>query len=422
MLFAVLSSRCGFPSNEPVCLAGKRFAPSVSYFLNGGKNLRWHSRHGVLLICANRSIPSHFRSSALSIMSYYAFRPAGLRADINSYSDFPSLSGGPRASSQQQQQQPAQQTQAQQPQATINSTPNSTSWNSNAIRQPSTIQQRPQSSQQSQQRAPSAALSQHSIDQYDTSRILPSSQPPLGERAAGGDDFPPLGGHTNGDNATSQAHTQSNGFASSAGFASPAVQSARANSQQHQDLPIREASGSLPQQQQQRQTNAAQTNSSLTSTLPQHPAPPQSQPRTKKYADMTEIEKWGLQGLIAAFESRKQSDTNNGGGVDETLPPAMRSAVIMGHDLNSLGMDLDSPDPLYPTFTPFQAIGASGSTTLDFHERLVVPAFELPSAYTVTNVPPLSSRMAAFSDGTLPSFPLIPTSRIASLPTKALRH
>ena len=33
------------------------------------------------------------------------------------------------------------------------------------------------------------------------------------------------------------------------------------------------------------------------------------------------------------------------------------------------------------------------------NDRYVIPDFTLPAAYTVTNVPPLSSRVNAFSDG-----------------------
>ena len=112
---------------------------------------------------------------------------------------------------------------------------------------------------------------------------------------------------------------------------------------------------------------------------------------------MTENEKWGLPGLMAALEARRQAE--GGGQVDDSLPATLRSSVIMGHDLNSLGMDLDSPEPLYPTFSPFQAVGSSGSTSFDFHERHIVPDFTVPNAYTVTNVPPLSGRMSAFADG-----------------------
>ena len=75
----------------------------------------------------------------------------------------------------------------------------------------------------------------------------------------------------------------------------------------------------------------------------------------------------------------------------------------MGHDLSSLGMDLDSTEPLYPTFHPFQAPGSTGSS-FDYHDRHIIPDFTLPAAYTVTNVPPLSSRMGAFSDGSFAPF------------------
>lgn len=116
----------------------------------------------------------------------------------------------------------------------------------------------------------------------------------------------------------------------------------------------------------------------------------------KKYGDMTENEQWGMMGLMAAFESRRQVES--GGQADETLPPALRNGVFLGQDLSTLGMDLDSPDPIGPTFTPFPNLTGSGSQ-FDFHDRHMVPDFTLPSAYTVTNVPPLNSRMSAFSDG-----------------------
>ena len=280
-----------------------------------------------------------------------------LKADINSFSDFPSLSGGPR---------PQQ------------SSSNAGGWNSSTIRQPSTQQQ--SQGQQSQQRAPSAAPSQQSLDQFDGQR----SQQAQADRAGSGDDFPPLGGPVNGD-----AFGQTNGVSS--GIGSPDLQQPRINGQQSQ-LPIGDSSSF--QQNQPPTTNQPssqpQRQPSQNGQLP--PAPS----GVKRYADMTENEKWGLPGLMAAFEARRQAE--GGGQVDDTLPPYMRSAVVMGHDLNSLGLDLDSSEPLYPTFTPFQAVGSSGST-FDFHERHMVPDFTLPSAYTVTNVPPLSSRMSAFADG-----------------------
>ena len=287
-------------------------------------------------------------------------------ADVDSDSDFPSLSG-PRSQQNHS---------------------NAAGWNSNAIRQPS-AQQQPLG-QQSQQRAPSAAPSQQSLDQFDTQR----SQPPsAADRAGSGDEFPPLGGQINGD-----AFGQSNGLSSAVG--SPDIQQPRMNGQQSQ-LPVREGNGAFPQNQ------ALLTNQYSSQPQPQPSQNGQQPPpsNVKRYADMTENEKWGLPGLLAAFEARRAAE--NGGPVDETLPPMMRSSVIMGHDLSTLGMDLDSSDPLHPTFTPFPAPNSSNSE-FNFHDRHMVPDFTLPSAYTVTNVPPLSSRMSAFADGNVPPPPLPP--------------
>ncbi|KAF2226819.1 hypothetical protein BDZ85DRAFT_191553 [Elsinoe ampelina] len=64
----------------------------------------------------------------------------------------------------------------------------------------------------------------------------------------------------------------------------------------------------------------------------------------------------------------------------------------MGQDLNSLGIDFESAEPLFPIFTtPFA----------DASSRPAIPDFSLPTAYSVHNVPPLSSRIANFSDETL---------------------
>lgn len=115
---------------------------------------------------------------------------------------------------------------------------------------------------------------------------------------------------------------------------------------------------------------------------------------------MTESEKYGLEGMMAAFEARRALEA--GQPVDDSLPPAVRNGLFLGQELNTLGMDLDSPDPIYPTFTPFPIPPERGSGTMfDFTERNVVPEFTLPTAYTVNNVPPLERRISAFSDGEL---------------------
>ncbi|TKA79067.1 hypothetical protein B0A55_02512 [Friedmanniomyces simplex] len=232
------------------------------------------------------------------------------------------------------------------------------------------------------------APSQNSIDQFDGQR---ASQPSV-ERTE--DAFPPLGGQLNGD------ALQSNGLGSS--IASPDSGPAQQNGQQAQ-LPIRNPSNTYQQQPQQAPIGSGQPASQPQQLQQQQSAPQNGQAppaNIKRYADMTEDEKYGLTGLLAAFEARRALEA--GQPVDDTLPPAMRNGVILGQDLSTLGMDLDSPDPIYPTFTPFPVPPERGSGSIfDFFERNVVPDFTLPSAYTVTNVPPLERRMGAFSDETL---------------------
>lgn len=284
-----------------------------------------------------------------------------MQADINSDSDFPSLSGGPR---------PTQSSAA------------AAGWNSNAIRQPSQSSQMP-----GQQRAPSTAPSQQSLDQFEGQQ---RAQPQPSERQQSGDEFPPLGGQVNGD-AMNQAQS---GFTSTLG--SPDMQHSRTNGQQTQ-LPIRDGNGSYAQQQPPQQPPIGppppQSQSQQT-PAPSNPAPPPS--NIKRYEDMTENEKWGIPGLMAAFEARRQMEI--GGPVDDSLPPEMRNGIMMGQDLDQLGMDLNQEGPLYTTFTPFPNGNMSGSS-YDYRDRYMVPDFHLPAGYTVNNVPPLPSRMSALSDG-----------------------
>lgn len=340
-------------------------------------------------------------------------------ADTKPTSDFPTLSGQPRQAA---------------PSSAV------AGWNSEVIRQGSGQQQqsqqpiqqsRAQQQQplQQQQRAPSAAPSQQSIDgQFDGQR----SQRPSDNRGTGGaEEFPPLGGgqQVNGD---AGGLVQSNGFGSSVASPDSSQPTVRAATNgQQTELSIRSASNAVFQQpppaQQQAPigsgqpappVQAHQSASTQQSIMPQQQQPvvPNGQqqvgkpattastalpPGVKRYADMTDSEKYGLTALSAAFEARRTLES--GGQPDQTLPPAMRNAVFLGQDLNSLGLDLDSPDPLYTTFTPFpSAAAANGGSSgqFDFHDRHMVPDFTLPNAYTVTNVPPLSGRMSAFSDGT----------------------
>lgn len=147
-----------------------------------------------------------------------------------------------------------------------------------------------------------------------------------------------------------------------------------------QQLPSRDGAFSDSQQPHTGQSNNSQqqshSGSKFSTKSGDSPTMGQQQPARKKLADMTEIEKWGLPGLLATLP---------GNGADS-------NPFVMGHDISTLGIDFDSPEPIFPTFsTPFA----------DANSRPAIPEFTLPSAYSVNNVPALLTRMSNFSDETL---------------------
>lgn len=102
-------------------------------------------------------------------------------------------------------------------------------------------------------------------------------------------------------------------------------------------------------------------------------------PQHKRLADMTESERYGLPGLLAMIPHDSPD----------------YSLLAVGQDLTVLGLDLSRPDnsPLHPTF---------GSPFVESNSKPVIPPdFTLPAAYTVTNVPPLHTKMNSFSAETL---------------------
>ncbi|KAF2002329.1 hypothetical protein P154DRAFT_521133 [Amniculicola lignicola CBS 123094] len=106
---------------------------------------------------------------------------------------------------------------------------------------------------------------------------------------------------------------------------------------------------------------------------------PSTQAQHKKIADMTDSERYGLPGLLSMIP----------------LDSPDYSSLAVGQDLTVLGLDLSRPDnsPLHPTF---------GSPFVESNVKPVVPpGFTLPAAYTVTNVPPLHTKMASFTADTL---------------------
>ncbi|KAL8703624.1 MAG: hypothetical protein Q9201_003194 [Fulgogasparrea decipioides] len=91
---------------------------------------------------------------------------------------------------------------------------------------------------------------------------------------------------------------------------------------------------------------------------------------------MAPIDRWGLAGLLATI----RSDNPDVAG------------LAIGQDLTQLGLDLNSPEPLWPTWPgPFAEPNA----------RPLQPDFHLPECYTVDNVHRVRDKIPGFSDETL---------------------
>ncbi|KAI9761092.1 MAG: 54S ribosomal protein L4 mitochondrial [Chaenotheca gracillima] len=103
---------------------------------------------------------------------------------------------------------------------------------------------------------------------------------------------------------------------------------------------------------------------------------PQSSQPPDPLSSMSELDRFGLTGLLHMIR-------NEGSDI---------GSLAIGQDLTALGLDLNQPDPLYPTFaSPFAEAGS----------RPAEPDFTVPACYTVQNVQTLTSKVPAFSDETL---------------------
>ncbi|PSK38132.1 hypothetical protein B9Z65_1323 [Elsinoe australis] len=307
-------------------------------------------------------------------------------------SEFPSLSGGPQAQSQNQMSQ---------------------AWNSNALRQAHTPQQsavqRPAQEtdaarqQQAQQQA-AFGFGSNLDESFDNRAAAAPSRSDSNNQVSGGDDFPPLGGALNGESRHDRPGAlpqtgglgaaafggQVNGQVDGEGFGGGGVDGLRSPLESHrtpsnpllnqQQLPFREGSFPNSRQAPVGQPNAAQQSQQgvdFGSQMFDSPSTTQQPAQARRrLSELTENEKWGLPGLVAMLPGRTSGSPG----------------IIMGQDLNSLGIDFESTEPLFPTFsTPFA----------DSSSRPAIPDFGLPAAYSVHNVPPLHTRMANFSDETL---------------------
>lgn len=327
--------------------------------------------------------------------------------------EFPSLSGGPRAQ---------------------NSSPMSMAWNSNTLRQtqPPSQQQTPAPRQNMQndiarpQPPGSLGFGTNIEDSFDN-RVAATARAENNQaQLGGGDDFPPLGGvgAMNGDRGHDNrpggvlsmgglgaGPFGANGQLDNESYSNPATDGelafdySRGNFAQsfltyglgitsplgshrttsnptalNQQLPFRDHAISSQRQPPIGQAHAPQqpqTGSEFDVQNADSPSSPQQHAQARRrLSELTDNDKWGLQGLLAQLPNRSEGEPG----------------IVMGQDLNTLGVDFDSAEPLFPTFsTPFA----------DATSRSAIPDFTLPIAYTVSNVPPLHVRINTFSDETL---------------------
>ncbi|KAL1992126.1 hypothetical protein VTN49DRAFT_4158 [Thermomyces lanuginosus] len=94
-------------------------------------------------------------------------------------------------------------------------------------------------------------------------------------------------------------------------------------------------------------------------------------------SQMSELDRFGLAGLLSMIHNES---------------PDVASLTV-GQDLMTLGLDLNQPEPLHPSFSsPFVSSMAAVPLEQDY---------SLPACYKVNNVQPLQSRIPSFSDETL---------------------
>ncbi|KAK7522489.1 hypothetical protein IWZ03DRAFT_371400 [Phyllosticta citriasiana] len=206
------------------------------------------------------------------------------------------------------------------------------------------------------------------------------------------EEFPPLGGNGSGevgqDRRTGMIQNAAFGGAANTGGFGGNVQQGRNGVSspadgQHEAVGDR-LGGAVLRDERVAAAERRAREASTVSYSSQQPVQPPSKANSVQHLDqprlsqMNEIDRFGLPGLLAM------------------IPPDSldHSSLAVGQDLTVLGLDLNRPDnsPLYPTF---------GSPFADAASRPVVPDFALPVAYTVTNVPPLHTKITSFSDETL---------------------
>lgn len=307
-------------------------------------------------------------------------------------SEFPSLSGAPQT---QQQNSQAQAIWSNPNIRTAQHTPVQRAQGQGATPQPPSAQaNRPQQEHQPQpQDEPSSAHSQYggAMDDYrfgGQSGVGQLSGAPQQQQQVNIEEFPPLGGGGGGDIGQDRrtGMIQNAAYGGNAGAFGSNVHQGRNGMSSPVESPqdsFSERLGGTVLRDDRAVAERRAREASTTSFGSQPVQPPSksgsiSHPEQTRLSQMSEIDRFGLPGLLAMIPPDSQD----------------HSSLAVGQDLTVLGLDLNRPDnsPLYPTFgSPFAEAGS----------RPVIPDFTLPAAYTVTNVPPLHTKMPSFSDETL---------------------
>ncbi|PGH17840.1 hypothetical protein AJ80_04663 [Polytolypa hystricis UAMH7299] len=366
------------------------------------------------------------------------YRDAKLTLDLSSQSEFPSLSGGPQPSQPSTpsqaiwanaSQRAAQQTVSQrQPQASGTSQPPS------RVSQTQSHQSQPQSHATHDDLFPSASQFANQLDDFRNGGQGISGQLSGGQPQTGNiDEFPPLsrnvqsdigqerrasilvqaggafgnyGGSGMGFSGISQSHAAQgrsllgnsvNGQQDSSRIVSPGVTGSLSMSrsplgqgqngilsQEKEDggtssIPRGARPDSFSEQSGQQQIQGSQGRQQPPGTIGPDGQESSGAARSDQppLSQMSDRDKYGLSGLLRMIHSES---------------PDVASLAV-GHDLMTLGLDLNHVEPLHPTFaSPFINNNVSVPLQVDF---------TLPTCYNVANVQPLQTRIPSFSDETL---------------------
>ncbi|KAK8865945.1 hypothetical protein IAR55_001094 [Kwoniella newhampshirensis] len=265
--------------------------------------------------------------------------------------------------------------------------------------QPSTAssQQQQQQQQAQQQQNPHLQQQQQLFLQQQQLGVAPPPPPPgiSGPAGAGsgqangalGDDFPALGGGADGKDGRLSSYLRNpsnpaqlgqpsspssnalqNGSVGTGIGAPSASQSSNATPSTNPPHP-RSGTGGPP--------------STADSSWPRQPSPRSSEPVVRPVQQIlsSPVDKWGLKALL--YEIQMHMNKTD------------RGMLIFGEDLAELGVDVNSEEPLYPSFVTPWADPSSLSQPPRIEE-----SFHIPQCYNV-HAPPVETKLPNFAEDTL---------------------